>query len=1092
MRCPGCKTENPVGAKFCIQCASPLKSACQKCGCENPPEARFCAQCGASLEAPALIGAEAESRNGGLTGERRHLTVLFCDLVGSTALAARLDPEEWRAIVADYHRAAADAITRFGGYVAQYLGDGVVAYFGWPEAHDNDAERAVRAGLAILEVMSKLNPQAERPRLSVRVGIDSGVVVVGASAGKEADVFGDAPNIAARVQAVATPGTVLITDAVHRLLSGLFIVEDRGAQSLKGVETQLQLYRVVQPSGVRGRLEAVAVAQGLTPFVGREDELRLLLNRWERVLDGEGQVALITGEAGIGKSRLVQRFHEQIKGTPHTWVEATAGALFQNTPFYPVAEMLREFVAWRGDESAEEQLAQLASRLKSAGLKPAEAIPLIAPLMNLPLTVKYPSSALSSEQQRRRLLSTLVEWVLGAARVQPLVIAIEDLHWADPSTLELIHLLVEQGATARLLLLYTARPEFHQQWPLRAHHTQMTLNRLSTSNVRTMVEEVAAGKALSHATIATVVERTGGVPLFVEELTRAVLESVDARLTAHQIPVTLHDSLMARLDRLGSAKEVAQVGAVIGGAFSYELLHAVYPVAEENLRFALRKVADAELIYVRGIPPDATYQFKHALIRDTAYEALLKSRRHELHQRIADTLQERFPDTASLAPELLAHHCTEAGLVAQAVRYWRRAGRKATEKSAYTEAIAHLSKGLELIKSSPETPEFMSEELRLQIALTEPLTATKGYTASEVEEACSRAMELYRRIGESPQLFVVLGRLFSIYYNRGELELAHELAGHMLRLAERQQDPVLLLWGHYVVGFTLASQGALKRARSHLEQSLAFYDARKGGTYGFVQDPGPTALALLSHVVHSLGYPDQALERMQQAVAMARNLSHPFTLAWVLGTAGALNWRRGEMLAAQELWEEWVALCTQQGFTPLLQSASMWLGFALVEQGRGKDGITKMQNALYSMTEASVFGDKLRGLGLLALAQGKVGQADQGLATIDEALALAKKTKKSAHESGLHRVKGQILLMKDPRGLRKAKQSLRTAIGIARDQKDKSDELAAVIQLARLLASEGRREQAAAMLAKIYGWFTEGFDTADLKGAKALLEKLSS
>jgi len=1090
MRCSKCGTDNAEGSRFCNQCATPLGKRCPKCAHENISEAKFCAQCAAPLDG-SPIPAQAEAREE-LTGERRHLTVLFCDLVGSTALAAQLDPEEWRAIVADYHRAAADAITSFGGYVAQYLGDGVMAYFGWPEAHDNDAERAARAGLAILEAISKLNQQPERPRLSARVGIDSGVVVVGTGAGKEAHVFGDAPNIAARVQNAAGSDTVMITNATHQLVSGLFIVEDRGEQSLRGIGRPLQLYRVVQPSGVSGRLEAVAAAQGLTPFVGREDELRLLLNLWERVLDAEGQVALIIGEAGIGKSRLVQRFHEQIQGTPHTWVEATAGALFQNTPFYPVAEMLREFVAWRGDESAEEQLAQLASRLKSARLKPAEAIPLIAPLMNLPLTVKYPSAVASSQQQRRRLLSTLVEWVLGAARVQPLVIATEDLHWADPSTLELIQLLVEQGAAARLLLLYTARPEFHQQWPLRAHHTQMTLKRLSASNVRTMVEEVAAGKVLSDVTIATVVERSGGVPLFVEELTRAVLERADARLTAHQIPVTLHDSLMARLDRLGSAKEVAQVGAVIGGVFSYELLHAVYPVAEENLRSALHKVADAELIYVRGIPPDATYQFKHALIRDTAYEALLRSRRHELHQRIAQMLVERFPDTATSAPELLAHHYTEAGLIEQAIRYWRRAGRRATERSAYTEAIAHLSKGLELIKSVPETPRLISEELRLQIALTEPLTATRGYTASEVLEACSRAMELYRQIGESPHLFAVLGRLFSVYYNRGELELAHELARHMLRLAERQQDPVLLLWGHYVVGFTLASQGALKRARSHLEQSLAFYGPRKGGTYGYVQDPGPTALALLSQVVHSLGYPEQAWERMRQAVATARNLSHPFTLAWVLGSAGTLNWRRGEKLAAQRLWEETSTLCTEQGFTAQLHAASLWLGFALVEQGRGEEGIAKVHNALYGTTDALIFDDKVRGLSLLALAQGKVGQADQGLTKIDEAQALARKTKESTYESDLYLAKGQLLLMKNAAGLRKAKQCFRMAIDVARDQKAKSDELAAVVQLARLLASEGRRDQARKMLAEIYGWFTEGFDTADLKDAKALLDELGA
>ena len=416
-----------------------MVAKCPRCGANNKPGAKFCNECGAPLNASAPAAAAVESRRNikdDIAGERRHLTVLFCDLVGSTEIASHLDPEQWREIVAEYHRAAAQAIERFGGHVAQYLGDGVMAYFGYPEAHDNDAERAARAGLAILDAISKLNEHPTHPKLAARVGIDSGAVVVGAGAGKDTDVFGDTPNIAARVQTAAAPGTVLITAATHRLVSGLFVVEDRGAQALKGIERPVQLYRVIQPSGVRGRLEAAAAARGLTPFVGREDELRLLMNRWERALDGEGQVALIIGEAGIGKSRLVQRFHEQIAGTPHTWVEAAAGAFFQNTPFYAVTEMLRELLAWRGDESAEEQLTRLEPALELAGLKPAEALPLIAPLLNLPLPAKYPPSPLSPEQQRRRLLATLVEWVLGAARAQPIVIAIEDCigptprHWS--------------------------------------------------------------------------------------------------------------------------------------------------------------------------------------------------------------------------------------------------------------------------------------------------------------------------------------------------------------------------------------------------------------------------------------------------------------------------------------------------------------------------------------------------------------------------------------------------------------------------------------------------------------------------------------
>jgi tetratricopeptide (TPR) repeat protein len=491
-------------------------------------------------------------------------------------------------------------------------------------------------------------------------------------------------------------------------------------------------------------------------------------------------------------------------------------------------------------------------------------------------------------------------------------------------------------------------------------------------------------------------------------------------------------------------------------------------------------------------------------VRDAAYGTLLKSRRRQLHQRIAHTLEEHFPDTVKSAPELLAHHCTEAGLIEPAVRYWRKAGKRAIERSANVEAIAQLSRGLELAKTLPATPERLTEEVRLQVSLISPLIATKGYTALEVEKASNRALELCQQLGEAPELFTVLGNLNSIYFNRGQLEIALDLAKRMLRLAESRRDPALLLWGHYALGFTLASQGVLKAARRHLGQSVTFYNARKGDTDGYVQNPGPTALALLSIVIYLLGYPDQARMSMQRAVAMARDLSHPFTLAWVLGIAGELNWRLGEKLAAQGFWEECVALSTEQGFKQLLASACVWLGFALVEQGDGEEGIAKMDRALYGMTDSLSIGVQLRGLHLLALAQGKVGHADRGLAKIDEALALLK-DKKSGHATpgpsglglagpaggDLYLAKAQLILINDARSLRKAQQCLRSAIRIARQQSAKSDELAAVILLARLLASPGRRDEARTMLGAIYGWFTEGFDTAELKEAKALLDELS-
>jgi class 3 adenylate cyclase len=654
-----------------------------------------------------------------------------------------LDPEEWLEIVAGYDRAAADA-TRFGGHVAKYLGDGVMAFFGYPEAHDNDAERAARAGSSILNTIAKLNDQQpERFKLAARVGIDSGSVVVGVGAGKDADVFGDAPNIAARVQEAAAAGTVLVTEETHRLISGLFVVEAHGARVLKGIERAVQLYRVTQPSGARGRLEAAAAMHGLTPFVGREEELRLLMSRWERVLEGEGQVALIVGEAGIGKSRLVHRFREQILGSAHTWIEAGAAPFYQNAPFYSLSEVLLQLLWEQGldrfgdylrelqseekkddrrnglrrDRPTEEQLAQLQSGLELAGLKASEAIPLNAPLLDLPSSSTYPPSPISPEQQRRRLLATLVDWILGVARGQPIVIAIEDLHWADPSTLDLIQLLVEQGARARLLLLFTARPELSVQWPLRAHHTQITLNRLSARNLRKMVQEVAARTALSKETIALVADRTGGIPLFVEELTRAVVESGSAQLTGREIPVTLHDSLMARLDRLGPAKEVIQVGAVIGGEFSYELLQAVHPISAPELERSLHTLTDAELLYVRGIAPESTYQFKHALIRDAAYEALLKSRRKDLHGQVARAIDDQFPAIKELHPEVLARHWTEADATEPAIVQWSRAGEAARTRSAFTEALESYRQALTLVNSLPESSQRDLQELKLRQAI---------------------------------------------------------------------------------------------------------------------------------------------------------------------------------------------------------------------------------------------------------------------------------------------------------------------------------------------------------------------------------------
>jgi class 3 adenylate cyclase/tetratricopeptide (TPR) repeat protein len=1079
MLCSKCGTDNVAGSRFCNQCATPLTKRCTKCTSENAPEAIFCAHCAAPLDAAAPI-----RPHDPLTGERRHLTVLFCDLVNSTSIAAQLDPEEWREIVGEYHRAAAQAIERFGGHVAQYLGDGVMAFFGYPEAHDNDAERAARAGLAILDAITKLNEDPTHPKLAARIGIDSGAVVVGAGAGKDTDVFGDTPNIAARVQAAAEPGSVVITDAVHRLVSGLFVVEDRGAQALKGIERPVQLYRVIRPSGARGRLEATAAGRGLTPFVGREDELHLLMNRWERALDGEGQVALIIGEAGIGKSRLTQRFHEQLAGTPHTWVETAAGAFFQNTPFYAVTEMLREFLAWRGDEPAGEQLAQLETRLELVGLKPAEALPLIAPLLNLPLSAKYPPQPLSPEQQRRRLLATLVEWALGAARVQPTVIAIEDLHWVDPSTLELLQLLVEQGATARLLLLYTARPEFRAQWPSRAHHTQITLNRLTSRNVRTMVEEVAAKKALSEETIATVIERTSGVPLFIEELTRAVLESGNAKLTEREIPVTLHDSLMARVDRLGPAKEVLQLGAVIGNEFSYELLHAVHPIVEEDLQHALRSLADAELLYVRGIAPEATYLFKHALIRDAAYEALLKSRRKDLHRLVAGVIDEKFSALKEAHPEVLARHWTEAGETEPAIAEWSRAGEAARARNAFSEALESYQQAVALTDLLPESPGRDLRELELRQSAAQMLYVTRGYAAPETSDAIERAVTLAERSGNLTQLVTWAMRRWLAPYNTGDLPIAGALANQALALALREGSPRNIGMAHAVQTLTRHNRGDLAGSEEHYTAGLTFFDDP-----GFRQVPGAASwtFGVASHNAWLLGRSDVARERMA-SIMSAVNGNNPYDQAISEICAAGLRRYLKEYERAEALASRALELSEKNQFPPEAAFSRCALGQARAQLGRAPEGIALIRLGLAHLIEVGLRLTVPTYTASLAEALEQEGAIVEALATVEQALEA--NPDQLVHRPEALRLRGELRLKQGQTEL--AEVDFREAIALAQKMSAKAWELRATTSLARLLNAHGKRDEARSMLTEIYGWFTEGFDTADLKDAKALLDELAS
>jgi class 3 adenylate cyclase len=684
--------------------------------------------------------------------ERRHLTVLCCDLVGSMALAERPDPEEYREVLHAYHQTCAEVMQRFDGYVAQYLGNGVLVYFGYPVAHEDDAQRAIRAGLALLDAVATRPPLPALPpgqALAVRLGVHTGLVVVGdvgVGPRHEPLALGETPNLALRLPALAAPNTLVISAATQQLVAGYFRCKALGAHRLGDLAPPLEVYHVLGASGVQSRL-AVAALHGLTPLVGRAQEVALLTARWTHVTEGMGQVVLLTGEAGIGKSRLAQGLIEQVADAGHVWLEGQGSPYYQHTALYPLIELLeRAVLRFDREESPLQKLHKLEGCVRQYNLPLAEVVPLFAALLSLPLSAAYAPVTMSPEQQKQHTLHALLRLLLCMAAPQPLLLVLEDLHWVDPSTLEWLSLLVDQGPTAAMLTLCTCRPDFSPPWTGRAHLTQVTLARLPQAQTTVLTQQVAHGKALPPAVVAQIVAKTDGVPLFVEEVTKVVLESgllqeqddhyrLTGPLPPLAIPVTLHDSLLARLDRLGAAKGLAQLGATVGREFAYGMLQAVAPWEEETLQRALHQLVEAELLYQRGLPPQATYIFKHALIQDAAYQSLLKRTRQQYHQRIAQVLVAQFPDTAETQPELVAQHYTEAGLTEQATGYWQRASQRALARSAYAEAIHHMTTGIALLTTLPETPERLQQELDLQIALGTAFMVTIGLGAPEAKHA---------------------------------------------------------------------------------------------------------------------------------------------------------------------------------------------------------------------------------------------------------------------------------------------------------------------------------------------------------------------
>jgi class 3 adenylate cyclase/predicted ATPase len=1057
------------------------------------------------LDAIAALGAEspaatvtAASRDAVADAERRQLTVMFCDLVGSTALSTRHDPEDLRELIGGYHRAVAETVGRFDGFVAKYMGDGVLIYFGYPRAHEDDAERAVRAGLAVIEAVSGLPALQD---LRVRLGIATGLAVVGdllgAGAAQERGVVGETPNLAARLQALAAPNTLIIAEATRRQVGGLFDLADLGPQALAGFAEPQPAWRVLAESEVLSRFEALR--SGTTPLVGREEEVELLVRRWQQAKSGEGRVVLISGEPGIGKSRLTAALSEHIGTEPYTRLRYFCSPHHQDSALYPFIAQLERAAGFARDDTVEEKLGKLRALL-APGARDDDDIALLSELLSLPSSAA--DLNLSPQRKREKLFEALLSQLEAEAQQRPVLMIFEDAHWIDPTSRELLDLTVDRVRHLPVLLAITFRPEFQPPWGGRAHVTSLTLNRLGEREGEALVQKLTGNAALTADIVAEIVERTDGVPLFVEELTKAVLERAGqgdrvaavlatTSLAALSVPATLHASLMARLDRLGPLpKEVAQIGAVLGREFGYELIEPVAQRPERELQTALAQLSEAGLLSCRGTAPHASYLFKHALVQDAAYSTLLRGRRQELHGRVAAALEAHFADLVERQPELLAHHLTAAGDTERAVEQWLKAGRHAAARLAYLEAVGHFERGLGLLHSLPESPVRDGSEIELQLALGLCLHTAKG--AVEAKPVYTRALELTERGGVPQQRFEALYGVWQSTRDNasGGIAAAGPLSERLLRMAEREGEDGLRLQAHHSGWTTCQYAGDPARAREHADAGRLLYDPEKHASHRLVyggHDPGVCAGSLGGWVEWLLGYPEKALASIAASLALAERIAHPFTLGLALAISSLVYSNRREPERALRQLDAAEALAAEQRLSLHLETGIL-RGSALLGQDAVDEAIARIRKGVTRWTRLGRTILLPYGLAFLAEGLARHGDRAAALAASREGLEIAGATGEHMWDVELHRVTGTVLLAENK--LDEGQASLRQAIRIAQTQQAKSLELRAARDLARLWGEQGRRAEARDLLAPVYGWFTEGFDTADLKDAKTLLEEL--
>lgn len=1110
MFCVTCGAKNLDDVDVCAQCGASIGYRCEACGTSNPSHAQYCHNCGEAQtsQAAGRVGREKETARSKWSerpdedqAERRQLTVLFCDLVGSTSLSERTDPEELARVLRAYHRMCSEVVSRYGGHVAQYLGDGVLVYFGHPVAHEDDAKLAVRTALAIQAGVNTLSHSLQQeggPELSVRMGIHTGEVIVG----HDQLAVGETPNIAARAQSLADSGTIVMTSATFRLVEPFFTCADLGVHHLKGLERQIRMYSVVGETGTQTRMQAAATA-GMMPLEGRDQETTFLLKCWQRARAGTGEAVLVKGEPGIGKSRLLEVLKDQLEGESYALRECYCLAYDQHTAFAPISHLLKRVLGFESTDRPQQMLAKLTAAMESLGSAPDQAVPLLAQLVSLPPEVGYPPVNVSPIRARQLILESLSKCLLGTAKTSPVLLIVEDLQWMDPSSLEFISIVLSQKKSLPMLVLLTCRPEFQARWPDDEIMHVRLLSRLTSDQTASLATHVAHNRTLPAEVLREVVNRTDGVPLFVEELTKTILESgilrrtngslvLEGPLPSAAIPTTVQDSLMARLDRLGHAKGLAQLGATIGRDFRHDVLVAVAEMREVEVERDLNRLLESDLVSRAGVPPKATYSFRHVLVQDTAYQSLLKRTRALYHERIAGVLFERFPEVAENQPELLAQHYSLAGAAKQAVAYWEKAGIQAMERSANEEATGHFTAALDLLLRLPDEATRSSLEVGLRVKLGLSITASRGYAVPEVEHAYRRARELCDILGNTAELYSVLRGLCTFYIVRDDLISAKELAEECLRLGQETQRADYLIEGYNALGYTVTYMGDLENGTMLLEETVQEYRIRDGTqlSYPTSQDPAVASLCLLALNRWMLGDPLGADRCNEEAIKLAEELKRPFDLAYAHCFAAMYHNLRREFSSAALHAGITIEISQRHGFIAWLSWGTMQLAIAKGRLGDVEEAILQLTSTLAAWQASGAEIATSYFLGGLAEVYREAGRVEDALENVEKAINHAERHGEHWYGSAIYRIRGELLALSGNRSINAAESDFSRAVEIARGQGAKLLELQGALRLHALCLEKGYPEPSRTALRLIFESFPPSVrDIPDLQEASLMLSR---